>query len=37
VLARTLLGCSAEATQAYGKVVDRIRENPTNYLEELIG
>ncbi len=26
-----------ETTQAYAKVVDRIRENPTKYLEELMG
>jgi len=28
---------SVETTQVYAKVVDRIRENPTKYLEELMG
>jgi hypothetical protein len=28
---------SIETTQTYAKVVDRIRENPTRYLEELMG
>jgi site-specific recombinase XerD len=28
---------SVETTQVYAKVVDRIRENPTKYLEGLMG
>jgi hypothetical protein len=28
---------SVETTQTYAKVVDRIRDNPTKYLEELMG
>jgi len=28
---------SAETTQTYAKMVDRIRDSPTKYLEELMG
>jgi hypothetical protein len=28
---------SVETTQVYAEVVDRTRENPTKYLEELMG
>jgi PBP1b-binding outer membrane lipoprotein LpoB len=37
LLALILVGCPVETTQVYAKVVDRIRENPTKYLEEWMG
>jgi hypothetical protein len=33
----TLGHSSVETTQVHAKVVDRIQENPTKYLEELMG
>lgn len=28
---------SVETTQVYAKIVDKVRENPTKYLGELVG